>query len=825
MSAISWRQQGARRSAPSQQTLASPHARALLLGLACAGLLLAPPHPLTWTALVLGVPLAAWAVVCGEARLSGPVAAGLTLFAVGLGLGATAAGLTEPAVARLSGYVGTIVLLATLGSIARTPVRLQIVTAGVVGCVFVGELIVLALLRGGLPSSPFTRLLQPVTRFFAAFPGVSGDTLEVNALFSVHHYGLAHLALVAAPFGVALALGKTSTGWRVAGLLWALAQVVLLLATQSRGAVLALAVVVALIGSVRTRWAWAVVPVGAAVLGALIARGTLSRQIEADWLSLRLSIWGRTMSMLGDFPITGIGLGARTYAETFAWYFELPNPYEVSHTHNIVLQAYAEQGLLGALGLVGIMAGGGVLAVRAIRASASPSWVAAAGAGGAFLGSALYGLTDQVVSSNLSLALVFALLAIASAAVHPARAADGAQALPRLVQGHGDPDRSDTTYRQHRDRVMAAPSRGAILVAGIGLAAVLLGLSLGTRWASGLALNAGTLDLAHAVASPGLTGEPRRLLLERAESWLQQAVALNTRNVAAWRNLGWARMNRNDIPGAHNALDQAAAAPGLTEFERYELGRLYYQLGFTDQAIEQWREAGDRARLQEVAAALTGRGRWRETVAAHAALLSLEPDNSDHMANLAVAVLNSGGDVNEALAWLATATERNPESARSLARQLVLRGEPYRVNERRGGGDAQKAIFWFSLASRVDPTYDRPEVELGAVLLYRDRLTEAEEHFRAALARDDTDSSTWNWVAQVLERQDRLMESIGFYREAARRGPDRGVLHANLARALARAGFTEEARLEYREAVRLDPSDQRSREELGALGASPVVPD
>jgi O-antigen ligase len=48
--------------------------------------------------------------------------------------------------------------------------------------------------------------------------------------------------------------------------------------------------------------------------------------------------------MLGDFPLTGVGLGIRTFAEAFAWYQHLPTPYVVSHTHNIFLQAYAEQG-------------------------------------------------------------------------------------------------------------------------------------------------------------------------------------------------------------------------------------------------------------------------------------------------------------------------------------------------------------------------------------------------------------------------------------------------------------------------------------------------
>ena len=188
----------------------------------------------------------------------------------------------------------------------------------------------------------------------------------------------------------------------------------LLLATQSRGAVLALALVGAVIGATRTRWAWAAIPGAAALLGVLIARGTLSRQVESDWLDFRLSVWGRTMHMLGDFPFTGVGLGARTYAEAFAWYFSMPDRYAVSHTHNVVLQAYAEQGVLGALSLVALLLGGTVLSIRVIARANAPAWIAGAGAGGAFIGSALYGLTDQVVTSTLSFTLILALLVVVS---------------------------------------------------------------------------------------------------------------------------------------------------------------------------------------------------------------------------------------------------------------------------------------------------------------------------------------------------------------------------------------------------------------------------
>ena len=77
------------------------------------------------------------------------------------------------------------------------------------------------------------------------------------------------------------------------------------------------------------------------------------------------------------------------------------------------IQAYAEQGLLGAIGLAGLLVVGAAIGLRATRRAHGPSRWIVAGAAGGFLGSAIYGMTDQVPTNNLSLALVLVLLAVA----------------------------------------------------------------------------------------------------------------------------------------------------------------------------------------------------------------------------------------------------------------------------------------------------------------------------------------------------------------------------------------------------------------------------
>ena len=130
------------------------------------------------------------------------VNAGLLLFSVAMVVGLGAAGFTDPALVRFTGYGAAIVLAFSMLALMSSPGAVHRGATLLVVVVGIAELVVLALLRGSLPSSPFTRLLQPFTLLFSGFPGISGDTLEVNARFAVHQYGVAHLALVAAPLGL-----------------------------------------------------------------------------------------------------------------------------------------------------------------------------------------------------------------------------------------------------------------------------------------------------------------------------------------------------------------------------------------------------------------------------------------------------------------------------------------------------------------------------------------------------------------------------------------------------------------------------------------------
>lgn len=758
-----------------------------------------------------------------------PVEVGWALLLMGSLLGLVVSPNGSAALARLAAVVAAVSLLLWVRERAGSEVGLRVTAWALVAACALGALIVLALINGQLPDNQITRRLSPVLRLFGVFPMIGGDVLEVNSRFPVHQYGLAYLLLVMIPFLAAeAALGRGGRG-RWAALAGAVFLVVLLAATEARGALLAAAVAVALVAGLRSRWFWMLLPLGGLAVYLLLARGIISRSIEADWLNTRLSIWTRSLSMLADYPFTGAGLGMRTFAEVFAWTYRLPNPYQVVHSHNILIQAYAEQGLLGLIGLLLALGAALFLAWRAARGVPAGLRATTAGVLGALVGTLLYGLTDQVPTTNDGLAIVAALcaLAMAGAGFAPPASAETLVAARSNPASAGAPGAG-------LDRLRAGVlRRPGLLVLGV---AIGLLIPLTPRWVSGLALNGGAAQAAGVALEPSMPVERKAASLASAEAWLVAASSWNRQNAGALRVLARARLLRHDVPGALAALEAAVATGNLNDYERTQLGQLYYEVGFWQQAFDLWRAAEQVGLLRQAADELGSKGDSKAAAAAYAALVELQPDQPEHYSNLAKAILaGPTPSVDEAMGWFEQATELNPRARRGLATQLVLEGEPYRINERRGGGRYELALFWFGLAARVDPTYDKPLVELGSAQYRtglaaaeagradeaRARFEEAARQFRAAVALDPKNSSSWHQLGQAEEAAGRLPDAVAAFEQAVQTGPGRGSVHASLGRIYARVGRCADARRELATALALPDENgslARAEAERASLG-------
>ena len=174
---------------------------------------------------------------------------------------------------------------------------------------------------------------------------------------SVHPNVLAGTLILFLPLAaIGLVQGRTVKGWALrvlaAGSLASGGAALLL--SQSRGATLALgvaAIVFFVLRLPRARWL-ALALIGVGIFEADHFWGTqLIRSLIVQSALVsgnnRVDIWARTLAMLQDFPLTGIGLGQFGPAVDFLYPFINRPAGLVFHAHNLFLQVAVDLGLPG----------------------------------------------------------------------------------------------------------------------------------------------------------------------------------------------------------------------------------------------------------------------------------------------------------------------------------------------------------------------------------------------------------------------------------------------------------------------------------------------
>lgn len=222
-----------------------------------------------------------------------------------------------------------------------------------------------------LPKIPALTAANPFRNL--ALPGL--------AQLSTHPNQLAALISFFLPLLVSLAVGPrpgpSRRLWRVALALVALLVVAILILTQSRGGWIATA---AGLFALAALWAAVLPPsrarrglrlvVGLAVLAALaVAVWIGPTTLWEMWLNppadtavgtlrtlgVRRAIWPWGATAVGDFPFTGVGLGAFRQV-VFRLYPLLPWPdYDLGHAHNIFLQTALDTGLPGLVAYLAVL--------------------------------------------------------------------------------------------------------------------------------------------------------------------------------------------------------------------------------------------------------------------------------------------------------------------------------------------------------------------------------------------------------------------------------------------------------------------------------------
>lgn len=191
--------------------------------------------------------------------------------------------------------------------------------------------------------------------------------------------------------------------WIALGL--AIAGTMVVFMTGSRAALAGLVVVYLAILVVRTRralWAWAcaVVAVGVGLfvsgqssrlLGFFLADESLNTKLAS-----RLDIWSSALRGIEDHFFTGIGLGVFNHVVPARYpYHVVGLAFPVSQAHNLFLDVTLAIGFPGLVGLVLILLGCFILAVKSIRDSNSTTPIAL-GIVASLVAYLVFGLTDSI---------------------------------------------------------------------------------------------------------------------------------------------------------------------------------------------------------------------------------------------------------------------------------------------------------------------------------------------------------------------------------------------------------------------------------------------
>ncbi|MFN8634511.1 MAG: polysaccharide biosynthesis protein [Chloroflexota bacterium] len=653
-----------------------------------AALLLSLPASMTWPAALVLVPWLIRLARTGQALAPTWFSVPIGLFVAGGAVGMLVTSSQGQGSIRLTGLAAGISLYWLIVHHATSLVRLRRALGLAILASAVGSLLMLFLtapyLPWGVPGSPLESAIA-ATDGLRQLVTASPDALQ---RYRFRASGVGALAT----FGLALALGPSLAaarrGARLAAFSLVLAFLAVIVLSGSRGSLISVLALVVVLFGLRYRWLLLAVPFVLVGLWAVSERGLGGLTApDALPLSVKVDFWQNASSILHDFAFTGVGLGQRPVREVYEAYMLAVGP-SFSHAHNAYIQAYLEQGLLGAFGLVSLTLVLLFNAGRAVSTARTPlTWAVALSGGGAAIVQLFEGLTEVVLLTSVGTVLLLVALGLLTAAgrldaqAHRGRAAAASRARRMVV--------ASTAWGGGWSRpVVAAPLAAGLVVVG------LVTFTL-TPLASPLFLNLGAVERTRAVLTDDLPRAEREQALSRADTFLRRALAADDRDAAIWRNLAEVALARGDAGRAREYLDAARERTSFGDaYALYQLGRISRDAGQWQDAAFAWREARATGALQSWAQEAKGREQWDRATAALAALAVLQPNDPEPFQQLVQVMRRMPGGTATAvleLERLAEATPRSPWPFVELAALYDEQGQTAKAAEARQQAQARGA--------------------------------------------------------------------------------------------------------------------------------------
>jgi tetratricopeptide (TPR) repeat protein len=265
----------------------------------------------------------------------------------------------------------------------------------------------------------------------------------------------------------------------------------------------------------------------------------------------RVDVYRGSWYLVQDFPLTGIGLGG-AFAMVYSRYVLLIQVPFLTYSHNLFLQVWLNQGLLGTIAFLWLIAAFCTFVWRV-------GWRGGVLFQGAWLGVAailLHGLSDaRQYVDRWTLFPLFALLGLAVAA-------------------------GGRLGEQRAHRLLGWKIVSTVCV---GILIIILALAWRPLAAMGYA-NAGALIQAKGELASGLTDEQCTALLKQATTYYTRAISLDTNNRTAHQRLGMLAMDARQPDQAVAHLEAAYRADPANTTTHKALGLAYTWVGRLDQA-------------------------------------------------------------------------------------------------------------------------------------------------------------------------------------------------------------------------------------------------
>jgi O-antigen ligase len=403
-------------------------------------------------------------------------------------------------------------------------------------------------------------VFDPVLRVLAAWPlssiGMSTNPNAIGgviaALLPLQVYALRHArrgiaALLIGVSGITLAFSETRGAWLALALvtaMWLLWRFLAARQSQVR----------------RARWMWLAVVVGACAVGIVLFTTTPLGERLLGLGGDRIQIWRNSLDLVGDYPLTGFGLG--DFEMTYSTYVLLIHVGHTMHAHNLWLDVWLNLGLLGLLALVGLV-------VNAVWPRPSPStWrMAALMTLGIIL---LHTLGDDPIFGGAAIPTIFIPLGLLARSA-PATTGE----VPRL-------------------RCRLQPALGIWSVAVLMLATWLVT----AQGRAALESNVGALLQTRAellvyhwpeIPLQDVLRRTDQIDLTSAIQHFQIALALDPANVTAQRRLGQIDLAREQYESACQHFEAAAAVDPFQRATQQLLGECDALRGESSQASALWR--------------------------------------------------------------------------------------------------------------------------------------------------------------------------------------------------------------------------------------------